>query len=59
MPAAVVRTQRRPKPLCAQHAEAGSLTVTNSRGDEAPDRRLGAVAGMRAEAADDMQNTLI
>jgi hypothetical protein len=36
VPLAVVRTQRRTKPLCAPHAEAGSLTVTNSRGDEAP-----------------------
>ena len=42
IPPAVVRTRRRTTPLCAPHAEAGSLTVTNSRRDEAPDHRIGA-----------------
>ena len=44
VPPAVARTQRRTKPLCAPHAETGSLTARNSRGDEAPCCRLGAGA---------------
>jgi len=55
IPPAVVRTQRRTKPLCAPHAEAGSLTVTNSRGDEAPDRRIGAADICADYTSDGMQ----
>jgi hypothetical protein len=35
-----MRAPRGPKSHCVQHVEAGSPTITNSPGDEAPDRRI-------------------